>query len=275
VVRAARERGVPTVYLQHASVTDQFPPLAFDYALLEGADALHKYAQTGPSSAKVFLVGMAKSDGYCRHLNNSPAVRTLGICLNIHDPVERMQTLCDQVCREFPDLRVWLRPHPGDKRVAAWVDLARQHGMEFSDSRAELSFGFLSRVDAVVAGNSNILLEAALMNVFPLYFDSYQSNRDWYGFERNGLVEFLPEAEDVCRLLKDLCRHKPPVRHRARIYCATIGTQYDGQSSGLIGNIVGQVASTGTVGLAGWRRIQGTELEAYEPVAETEPPPQK
>jgi hypothetical protein len=57
VLKLAREKRIPSVYIQHASVTEKFPPLAFDYALLEGLDALQKYESAGYSSkTKVFLV---------------------------------------------------------------------------------------------------------------------------------------------------------------------------------------------------------------------------
>jgi len=43
IVKAAQDEGVKTVYIQHASVSDKFPALKFDYALLEGLDSLEKY----------------------------------------------------------------------------------------------------------------------------------------------------------------------------------------------------------------------------------------
>ena len=39
-VKAAQDEHIPTIYVQHASVTERFPPLSFDYAILEGTDAL-------------------------------------------------------------------------------------------------------------------------------------------------------------------------------------------------------------------------------------------
>lgn len=44
-LKAAQDEGIKTIYLQHASVSKKipFPPLEFDYALLEGHDALEKY----------------------------------------------------------------------------------------------------------------------------------------------------------------------------------------------------------------------------------------
>ena len=45
---ACRAEGVPTAYVQHASVSANFPPLGFDLSLLEGQDALDKYRLCGP-----------------------------------------------------------------------------------------------------------------------------------------------------------------------------------------------------------------------------------
>ena len=109
------------------------------------------------------------------------------------------------------------------------------------------SFDFLKKVDAIIAGASNILLEAALMNVFPLYYDFAQTHLDWYGFQRSGLVECLSEPEEVCRSIKEICQSKPSVRTKAKLYCATIGTCYDGRSGELAGAMI-QKLKTATIG---------------------------
>ena len=263
LTQAARRERIPTFYVQHASVTAKFPALSFDYALLEGIDALRKYELAGASRTKVFLVGMPKVDTYFQHLNINSAARSIGLCTSTLAPLPRVEQLCEQLRREFPALPFFLRPHPGDRRDAIWTGLAKKYGMELSDSKTELSFEFLKRVDVVIAGESNIHLETALMNVFPVYYDFTQAHMDWYGFQRNGLVEYASEPQEVCCRLRALTQNKPPVRMKTKPYCATVDTRYDGRSSELASALIQELAS-GQVNLEGWRRVPNVQLEAYE-----------
>lgn len=264
MLKAARDEGISTFYLQHASISEKFGPLTFDYALLEGYDALSKSARAGTTQTQIFLIGMPKHDPHFQHINTQPQIHSIGICTSGLDPIPRAEQLCARIRQEFPTLLLILRPHDVDPRVKEWKDLSRRYGMEFSDSKTELSFDFLKRVDAAIAGDSNILLEAALMDVFPLYYDFAQTHLDWYGFQRNGLVEYFSNPADVCRTIKVISQNKPSVRMKARRYCATIGTRYDGHSSELASTLIQELVSGNKVSLKEWKRIPNIGLESYE-----------
>lgn len=265
LVRAAQAENIPSFYVQHASVSDKFPPLAFDYALLEGRDALAKYEQAGGASAtRVLLTGMPKADIYFPCPNTHPTLRSVGIATNDNDPRPRVEQLCARLRSEFPGLVRILRPHPGDKCLALWTELARKYAMDLSDPETEISFDFLRRVDVLMAGDSSILLEAALMNVFPLYYDFAQTHLDWFGFERNGLADYVSEPQEACDRLHRLAHHRPPVRARARLYCATVGTAYDGRSAELASDAIERLAAGQPLDPGRWKRIPGLALEAYE-----------
>ena len=69
------------------------------------------------------------------------------------------------------------------------------NSIKISDSNKSHPFEFLSKVDAIISGNSAVLLEAALVNVFPIYFFSEENiikynddNFDRYGFVKNGIA---------------------------------------------------------------------------------------
>jgi hypothetical protein len=245
LIKVAGELGIPTVYLQHASVTAEFPPLSFDYALLDGVDALEKYAQAGITDTKVLLIGIPKLDSYIGEINQKSKVDSLGICTNQLEDIESVENVCLHLRHVLPSLAVILRPHPADKRVKQWQDLASQIGAGFSDARTTISFEFFKTVDAVLVGDSNILLEAALVDVYPLYYDFSGQKRDHYGFVRNGLTEYFSMPEQVTMKLQDLMENKPDVQHRTQRYCATIGTPYAGQSSKLASEVINMI-SVGT-----------------------------
>ncbi|EJF10515.1 hypothetical protein O71_08405, partial [Pontibacter sp. BAB1700] len=73
---AAKQLGIPTVYVQHSSVSNLFPPLSFDLNLLEGQDSLDKYRQCGPVQGRVEFIGMPKADKFVPLRNKSRQVQT-------------------------------------------------------------------------------------------------------------------------------------------------------------------------------------------------------
>lgn len=264
VIKIAREMRIPTIYVQHASITDRFPSLFFDYALLEGQDALRKYDQAGESQTLVFLVGMPKMDPYIKLTNHRSQVQSVGICTNLLDPLLRVDELCAYIRSNFPNLSLVIRPHPRDKRHTEWAAFAQKHNASFSDSRVELSFEFLSNLDVIFVGDSNILLEAALMNIYPIYYDFLQQAQDYYGFVRNGLTEYVSEPQEAGDKLRLLLALKPDVRIRTKMYCATVGTLFDGRSSELASNLIEQISQSGDVNIANWQIIPNIGLVAYE-----------
>jgi hypothetical protein len=263
VAKVAKEKNIPTIYVQHASVTENFPALEFNYAFLEGFDALRKYDLAGSSDVKVFLIGISKFDKYINNVNMNKKVTSVGICLNPKDPIARVVELCNKLFDDPLGLRYIIRPHPGDKRKGEWIKFANRVGIEVSDPSQENSFEFFKRIDAIIAGNSNIILEAVLLNIYPVYYDFNESNIDWYGFIRNGLVEYMSRAEDVRIKLISLMDSKPFIRDKAKVYCESVGTAYDGYSGKLASELIMQLIKYGSINLEHWKRVEGISLEAY------------
>ncbi|WP_161891081.1 glycosyltransferase family protein [Pontibacter russatus] len=231
---AAGSLGIKTVYIQHASVSTLFPPLSFDLNLLEGQDSLDKYRQCGAISGRVELVGMPKADLYIPYRNTSTSIRTIGIGCNVMDELDEIEKLLQVLSAGFPDLAIILRPHPRDNRNFARLS-AIGSNIRLSDSRAVATFDYLRQVDAQVSATSGIHLEAVLLNVWSIFYDFSPNHKieDYYGFVRHGLVDVAATPEDIVRLLLMHRYTKPAVLDRAKYYCATVGTPYDGRSAEL------------------------------------------
>ena len=260
------ELNIPTIYLQHASVTEQFPPLNFDFALLEGLDALKKYTGKGFSKTTIYLIGMPKADAFSQVVNCNTTVDRLGVCCNMLDEVFAIEDLCREIATQFPNLTLILRPHPGDiRRQPVWKKMSDNLGMIYSDSQAESAFSFLGRVDAVIAGESNIHLEAALMEVYPLYYDFTGKALDWYGFMKNGVVEYYDNLPELCMKISALIQEKPLVRHRCKVYCHTVGTKFDWQSSLLARELIENIAAGQSLNEKIWQPLSETEDHVFQP----------
>ena len=229
---ACRAEGIPTAYVQHASVSANFPPLGFDLNLLEGQDALDKYRLCGPVHGRVELVGMPKADIYLNRKNTAPAVRRVGIACNIHDPLPALTEVLVYLLRELPALTFTLRPHPRDGRdFAALRQLLP--ALQWSSAREENVFDFLLRQDALVAADTSTHLEATLLNVASLYyrFGTNPLTEDYYGYAARGLVERADTPAQLVALLGQYAQHKPADLYRwAAYYNATLGTPDEGRS---------------------------------------------
>ncbi|TGE15472.1 hypothetical protein E5J99_12715 [Hymenobacter elongatus] len=229
---AARAAGVPTAYVQHASVSTHFPPLAFDLSLLEGQDALDKYRQCGPVRGRVELVGMPKADAFLREKNQRPAVQRVGIAINTLDETEAVAAALTFLLREFPTLTFTLRPHPSDRRDFRF--LAQKHPqLLFSDARRQDVFAFLGEQDALIAADTSTHLEAVLLNVVSLYyrFGPHGVTDDYYGYVAHGLAERAATLPALAELLRRYQHHKPlDLYRRAAYYNATLGTADEGHS---------------------------------------------
>ncbi|MEL7162836.1 MAG: hypothetical protein AAFN92_18910 [Bacteroidota bacterium] len=116
---AAKKRGIPTVYLQHASVTDFFPPLRFDLSLLEGQATLDVYRRVGPVTGRVEFIGMPKFDGFVDRTNRNDVIQKVGVCISFLDEEDRVVYLLEQLARHFPDMSISFRAHPRDNRSFA------------------------------------------------------------------------------------------------------------------------------------------------------------
>ena len=229
---ACRAEGVPTAYVQHASVSTNFPPLGFDLSLLEGQDALDKYQQCGPVAGQVALVGMPKADAFLSQRNAAPAVRRVAVACNLLDELPDLAATLTALLRELPALTFTLRPHPGDRRDFTPLRRALPN-LRWSDPHQENVFEFLRQHDALVAADTSTHLEAVLLNVASVYyrFSPTPTLADYYGYATHGLSEGAHSLPELVATLGRLAERKPlDLYRRAAYYNATLGTPNEGHS---------------------------------------------
>lgn len=256
---AATSLGIRTAYVQHASVTRGFPPLSFDLALLDGVDAAEKYDLPSPGEHRVFLTGIPRADSARKRARQRMGLQTIGVCVNVLDPIERVKQFTTDLRSLAPSTEVVFRPHPSDKRP--WRRI--MPGVEYSDPKEVPPFDFLDRVDAIVTGPSNIALEAALVGVRPIFYDFGDLGRDHYGFVARGLCPKANSAATALELMKP-AREGREAPSPLKAYCATVGTSYDGRSSQLVRELIAEELGGG-VDMRRWKRVEGfTHIKVYE-----------
>ncbi|MDU0372737.1 hypothetical protein ACFPAF_20225 [Hymenobacter endophyticus] len=229
---ACQAEGVPTAYVQHASVSINFPPLGFDLSLLEGQDALDKYRQCGPVRGRTELVGMPKADAFLARRNTAPAVQRVALACNALDDLPALAATVNFLLTEFPELQFTLRPHPGDPRDFTFLT-QRHPQLQFSDARQQNVFNFLAEHDALIAADTSTHLEATLLNLASVYvrFGKQGITDDYYGYVAHGLVERADSLPVLGAWLRRYQQHKPlTLYQRASYYNATLGTPDEGRS---------------------------------------------
>lgn len=223
---AARELSVPTVYLQHACVSEVFPPLRNDLSLLDGQDALDKYRAGGKQvSGRVALVGMAKYDAYRKLRNESLQVSKVSFPFNQTDSISAIRRLVTTISKTFPELAITLRKHPRDTRPFPTIP-----GVEvlWSDARAVPALEYLRSQDMIIAGETSIHLEAAMMNVTSVYYNlrgHAEDTVDYYGFIANGLIEEANSEEELLAIIREQMKHRAPPESKLEYYIANHGNQ--------------------------------------------------
>ena len=228
---AAKSLGVPTIYVQHASVTPYFPPLDFDLNLLEGQATLDRYAQNGAVNGEVRFIGMPKFDPYASLRNTQVRVQRVGICCNKLDGVADVEALVAYLVAQLPQLIFTFRPHPADERTFSMPE-----GV-LDSTKAENVFDFLQKQDLIIAGNTSTHLEAVLLNVVSVYYEFgvYDSGiSDMYGYCKNGLAVRANTREKLLEIIENQSNKKDEeVYKKATYYNHTAGTEQEGQSGEL------------------------------------------
>lgn len=241
---AAKHLGIKRIFMQHASATDKFPPLKYDFAFLDGKDSLIKYINNGTKNVNIFLTGFPKLDYSLQILNNRNSIFSIGVCLGKNDEIDDIEVFINELNSSCSNLTIKLRPHPADTRMSKLQMIANKHGLFFSNSTIESSIDFLKDVDLVISGDSNILLEAAIINVVPIKYNiTKYPFSDLYGFIKNGLVEEIKSKDTLFKKLSSNIKEKEDVRVRAKFYNETINTIYDGKSTQLVNELITNILS--------------------------------
>lgn len=236
--------GIKTVYLQHASVSTIFPALRVNYAFLDGKSALKTYRQcehNRPDKLRdaprplVILSGQKKKLKVSRNIGDCKKKYT-GIALNLLDDIDAGLELTERLAKKGYDM--CLRWHPGQKSEEIQKiknGLVKWDNVILSDPMQESPGDYLARLKLVVAGNTSILLEAAVVGVVPVYYELQPPQfPDYYEFVRNGLALHAKTPEQLESLLADNGESTGPEPDAVRYYSATYKTLWDGREGELV-----------------------------------------
>lgn len=173
---------VPRVYLQHAEVTSNFPPLDFEYSVLRNRRSLETYQEIGPVAGRTYVISRQAGPFAGRLLEQE---RSLPVNVAVYPTsrvlAEPLKELLAQL-RSNPGIgKIIIKEHPG-----AAVSLA-----EILDPGvAEVTKAALGEDHVAIVGNSSVAIEL-LHRGIPVYqnFSFDPVDRDYYGFVEHGITK--------------------------------------------------------------------------------------
>lgn len=236
----AKSRGIKTMYLQHASVGTHFPPLRFDYSMLDGKDAYEKYKAVGDIEGNVFLCGGVRFDVIKKENCLMPQDTVIGIAINLVDDAKRVKDFCLQLKASLPSAsgtKIVLRPHPqmGD---GTWDDWCAANGFGFSSPSAESSFEFIGGSTIVIANQCSIHLDTAMCHKHSIVYNmSDRPSQDVYLFKKNGLVVEAADIDDVVRMIYDLPQQEID-SDSVRYYNYSFNREHEGHIADVVSHLL-------------------------------------
>ncbi len=198
----ALEKGIKTVYVQHASVKKGFPRLDFSYSFLDGQESLDKYLHAGKPNGEVYLSGGVRFDFlYDKIVERNEEVKKIGVAINMLDDFEKVKSLCLFLKEEgYDDLT--LRPHPRYQHLdSEWLI---KNNIAISNPKEESSFDFIANIDFMISNESAIHLDASIMHC-PTVLYNMSNNKilDDYNFIKNNLVKLAENGNVLLNFIKN------------------------------------------------------------------------
>ncbi len=199
---AAQQSDIPTIYIPHASVSEIFPPLEMDVAFLEGEDMKIKYKKASEkwnydSRTKIILSGNYKTNFYrnLRDCNSKTDQLAIGLAFNGLDSRDKLEQLIESLVSNslFNNYMIIIRPHPNIKEHI----INSQERVKISNSNAEDPVEFFNKISFLISGDSNIILEAALLKKYIFFMNLSITFEDLYDFKKNKICPFINNIEEL------------------------------------------------------------------------------
>lgn len=237
----ARESGIKTAYMQHASVSNLFPTINVDYAFLDGEFSLNVYRNCENNivsdivkikERKVFLSGQKKYLGKIKRENKVK----LGIAINALDSSENIADLISYLHSSGVPLKIRWHPGLSKRKIKELSFIFRKYKIEVSDPFKESLVNFFSDINCLISGNSSIHLEAALSDVVPIYYEITPSGiSDYYGYAENGLAKRCFSLKDISETVRKVIDGLETLDLEAvRLYSSTYSTEWEGNEGELV-----------------------------------------
>lgn len=188
--------GIKVCYMQHAPVTEYFPALTSDLAILYDKHSLNVYKKKATKvgikfNSTVALLPPFEERFKSPNLNSESQV--LGVCLSRLPNLEELNRLLKRMVGLNNVNSIILRPHPASKSDIS--DLLRNEKVSEQKKFLDIS-NFLDEVDLVLVPNSGVAIECLHHGIPTFYTPGVDEvPDDYYGFVKKGVLPVLGDAD--------------------------------------------------------------------------------
>jgi len=238
-----------TLYMQHASVSNIFPPLQYDYALLDGRAAYNIYKScidNLPTSNRdypvnVFLSGQKKNV----RIQKEPVIKLfdIGVAVNSLDDFSCLKNFLN-IASKF-NLSILIRTHPRQEEVfLEKLKFLLKGNVQWCNPKKNDIRSYFSSIKCLVAANSSIHLEAALAGLPTLYYEFNGDTEltDYYGYVERGLTYPLNIKKMIDSIEKGTLYCNTQKRNVAvKMYSATYMTKWENKEDKLVVSLIEKI----------------------------------
>lgn len=237
----AEDLGIPTIYVQHASVSNAFPELHFKYSFLDGKDTLDKYTYNGKKAfGNIFLLGAARYDSLSAKARKSTGFfihNCIGIGINLIDDEKVTKAFCRQLLEEFPYLKIKVRSHPALKNNP--FNLGNSDRIKYTCATDETIQDFFNDIDLLISNDSGIHFDATIAGIKTyMYNFSTANDLDNYSYVKNGLVRKVKSWEEMKTIINHFENEKLPDNEIVRFYDESYNKSYQGKCHEIIADFI-------------------------------------
>ena len=193
LIEAARQVGIPSIFVAHAYATPVSPPLSTDLALLEGEAAAAIRQRSVAARGVVALIGLPGASQPMVASRVRAEAPTIGLCLPKVVSAPVLATVIEDCLTTFNPKAVLVRWHPSDPKPCDVHGMAHGDPRVISTATGAPIGDMVRQCDWIVADvNSNVHLDALKLGVPTVAVDGIgpvqEQHTDMYRFVANRLI---------------------------------------------------------------------------------------
>jgi hypothetical protein len=199
VAWAAKDLGISFDYCEHATTPEVilFSPLDYRNYFVVHQHTKEMLIKSGiqPDRVKLLSDALAKARPLI-----STAVNKIGFCINDQDSLETIAQVTDSLASL--GFSVICRVHDADKRFKSIEKMVSKNGYSIESAKSTGINVFLSKIDLLIAGNSNVIGDALNLGVPVIYFWAGDASLlDYYGFARHYDIPMIGNTKSLLDIL--------------------------------------------------------------------------
>lgn len=182
---AAQACNIKVVYIQHASVSNHFPPLdCFDLALLDGQQSLEAYKDKNNEMCELLIIGAIRNLTFARNINTRDENK-VGIAINPDTDLDQVRNYISRFIAYSSDIVI--RVHPGQtKELPRIKKMFHELNVKITSPQEESLETFLFSSGFILAGSSSIHIEAIKVGAVSVFLEVDRDVKDNYGYMSKG-----------------------------------------------------------------------------------------